>query len=375
MNVLHIISGGEKGGSKNHLLNLCISFKDKGIKSIIVCFIEGSLYDEAKKMGLDIKLVRQSKRLDLSIVTKIKEICVRENIDVINCHGGRANFVGWFLMRKYDAKYVTTVHSDYKDDYKGNPYKTAVYSNINKAALKSFDAYITVSHNFKDMLVERGFDSRKIFVLYNGIDFNKNRVCIDRNDVINRYNLGNHEHYVSMVARLHPIKGHKVFLKACKEVSDSGIDAGFIIAGDGDIRGELENYAKTIGIDDRVYFIGFRQPDEFFALSDFTVLASFSESFPLAILESALYEKTVVSTDVGGVSMLIDDGLNGYLFQPGDSSRLYERMKELLLDSNKCVDMGKRLHEKAGSRYSLENMAEDYSKIYKRILSGGLADD
>lgn len=375
MNVLHIISGGEKGGSKNHLLNLCRSFKDKGRKSIIVCFMEGSLYDDAKKMGLDIILIRQSKRLDLSIITKINEICVREKIDIINCHGGRANFVCWFLMKKYAAKYVTTVHSDYRDDYRGNAYKTAVYSNINKIALKAFDAYITVSHSFKDMLVERGFKGDRIYVLYNGIDFNKERVCVNKNDVINRYSLGNHEHYVSLVARFHPVKGHKIFFDACKGIIDSGIDAGFILAGDGDIRQELENYAETIGIKNNVYFVGFRQPDEFLALSDFTVLTSFTESFPLVILESALYEKTVVSTDVGGVSMLIEDGVNGYLVQPGDSIKLCERMKELLSNTDKCEAFGKRLYEKASSSYSLENMAEDYGKIYKRILSGGLTDE
>lgn len=371
MNVLHIISGGEKGGSKNHLLNLSKSLNDNGIKSIIVCLMKGSLYEEAVDMGLHVILLKQPKRFDLSVVGRIKEVCIRENIDVINSHGGRANFLCWFLMKSYNAKYVTTIHSDYINDYKGNFYKTAIYSNINRLALKSFDGYITVSHNFKDMLLERGFSEKDIFVVYNGIDFEKERVKTSREDIIKRYGLKEHEKFVSMIARLHPIKGHMVFLEGCKKVIKSGIDAGIILVGDGNIRNELEQYVRKAGMQDNVYFTGFQTPDELISLSDFTVLTSYSESFPLVILESALYEKTVISTEVGGIPMLIEDGENGYLIAPGDINMLADRMTELFKNSDKCESMGKKLYIKARKCYSLNNMANDYIKIYKKLLTGG----
>lgn len=370
MNVLHIISGGEKGGSKNHLLNLSKSLNDSGIKSIIVCLMEGSLYNEAVNMGLDIILLKQPKRIDLSVVGKIKEVCIREKIDIVNSHGGRANFLCWFLMKSYKAKYVTTIHSDYADDYKGNIYKTAVYSNINRLALKSFDGYITVSHSFKDMLLERGFNGKSIYVVYNGIDFEKERDKASRSEIIKRYGLKEHEKYISMIARLHPIKGHMVFLEGCRRVIESGIDAGFILVGDGNIINELREFVRKAGIKNNVYFLGYKSPYELISISDFTVLTSYSESFPLVILESALYEKTVISTEVGGIPMLIEEGINGYLIPTGDSSLLSERMIELLKDTEKCKSMGKRLYEKASKCYSLSNMAGDYINIYKKLLGG-----
>jgi L-malate glycosyltransferase len=370
MNILHLISGGEVGGSKKHLLTLVKSMEDNDVKNMIVCFMRGSLYDEAVKMGLDVRLVEQRKRFDLSIVARIKDICEKKNIVIVNCHGGRANFVGYFLMRKYKAKYVTTVHSDYKEDYKGNKYKTLIYSNINRMALNAFDYYITVSDNFKDMLINRGFDKDKIFVVYNGMDFKREGNNFNKKDIIENYTLKDAGQYVTMVARFHPVKGHRIFLEACKAVLENFKDVCFILAGDGAFKSEMEEYARELNIDKSVKFVGFQKPDIFLELSSFTVLTSFTESFPLAILESAAYKKTVVSTDVGGISKLIKDGENGYLVKPGDSLELACRMIYLLKNPQVAEEFGERLYEKASKNYSLESFTERYLEIYNSVLAG-----
>lgn len=368
MNILHIISGGEVGGSKSHLITLVSNMNEN--RNIIVCFMEGELYREALNLGLDIRLINQRFRFDLTIVGKLKKLCEDENINIVNCHGGRANFIGFFLKNKYDASYVSTIHSDYKDDYRGNSYKTLIFSNINKLVLKRFDNYITVSDNFKEMLVSRGFREDKIFVVYNGIDFNREIEDFSRDEILFNNGILGANHYVSMVARFHPVKGHTIFLDACKLVLDRFDDVIFILLGDGDIKDELKEQASNLGISNRIYFAGFRNPNEFIYISDFTVLSSFTESFPLAILESAFYEKTVVSTEVGGINKLIENGENGYLVKTGDSAALAEKMLELLNDRDRSYYFGKRIFEKARDNYSIDKMVENYVKIYKDIDGG-----
>ncbi|MGI5999232.1 MAG: glycosyltransferase family 4 protein, partial [Lutispora sp.] len=66
---------------------------------------------------------------------------------------------------------VTTIHSDFMLDFKGNLYKHIIYTNLNIFALKKFDYFIAVSKSFKDMLVSRGFPDNRIFIVYNGMDF------------------------------------------------------------------------------------------------------------------------------------------------------------------------------------------------------------
>lgn len=369
MNILHIISGGEKGGSKNHLLSLADGLKNiEGIKCIIVCFLEGPLYDEAKTRNLDIRLIPQKNRLDLSSIEEIKNICQSENIDIVNCHGGRANFAGYFLMKKYNAKYISTIHSDYKEDYRGNYYKTLVFSNLNKWVLKSFDYYITVSHSFKEMLVHRGFKQDRIFIVYNGIDFSKALTDLDLCSIAEQKNLPSASHYVSLVARFHPVKGHKVFLDACSRVLKEFKDVVFILVGDGAVRRELEDYTKELGISDKVFFAGFKRPDEYIFISDFTIVASYTESFPLTILESAMYNRTVVSTQVGGVNRVIEDDVTGYLVNPGDSREMADRMLMLLKDGTTCRKLGEELGKRARENFSIESFLKQYITIYNSIM-------
>lgn len=371
MKVLHIISGGEVGGSKKHLLTLVKNMDSNKCKNIIVCFIKGKLYEEAIELGIDIRFVAQRKRFDLSVVNRVGDICKVENIDIINCHGGRANFIGYFLKKKYAAKYITTIHSDYKDDYRGNKYKTLVYSNINKIALKSFNYYITVSQSFKDMLVERGFNNSKIFVVYNGINFDRAVNAMSREKIIEKYSLEDVSHYVSMIGRFHRVKGHRVFLDACKEVIKEVKDVRFILVGDGELRDNLMEYVKNQGLEEYVKFVGWQVPDEFIYISDFTVMASYTESFPLTILESAFFKKTVISTEVGGVAKLIEDGINGCLFAPGDSQELSQRMLELLMDGSGTRSLGINLYKKAKENYSEKNLVKSYMNAYDEILAGG----
>ena len=372
MKVLHIISGGEVGGSKKHLLTLAnnMNMNSEEIKIVIVCLMEGELYREALDMGLDIRLIKQRNRGDITIINKLRKLCMDEDIDIVNCHGGRANFLGFFLKIKYEAKYVSTIHSDYKKDYLGNTFKTSIFSNINRQVLRVFDNYITVSDSFKEMLVERGFLPSKIHVVYNGMDFESGIEDFSREDIIMKNGIVGAEHYVSMIGRFHPVKGHTVFLDACKQVLTEFQNVIFILIGDGELKAELKKYVEDAGMSNKVYFAGFKKPDEFIFISDFTVVASFTESFPMVILESAFYEKSVVSTDVGGISKLIHNGENGYLVKPGDSEELAEKMLKLLRDENLSYDFGKKLYENARDNYSIENMVSNYIRIYKDIDGG-----
>lgn len=370
MNILHIISGGEVGGSKAHLLTLAQTIKFNHIKNIIVCFIEGDLYQEAVGLGLDIRLIKQKNRFDVTIIAEIKKICVEEDIDIVNCHGGRANFVGLLLKPRYEAKYVSTIHSDYKDDYRGNLFKSLIFSNINRVCLKFYNNYITVSDSFKTMMIDRGYKSDKIHVVYNGINFYEEKPLMDKKDILINNGIIGARHYVTMVARFHPVKGHYVFLDACKKVLESFEDVIFVLVGDGAMKQDLLNYVNELGIKNSVYFAGFKKPDEYIYISDFTILASYTESFPLILLESAYYNKTVVATEVGGVGKLIEDGVSGYLVKPSDSEAMADKMLELLKDRKKSIEFGKKLGEFARANFSLQNMADSYVKIYREIDGG-----
>ena len=97
MNIMHLISGGDVGGAKTHVLSLLKGLtKTETVR--LVCFMEGPFAEEAREMGID-TLVFASGNI-LSVVDQIADMIRREGFQIVHCHGSRANLMGTLLDRK-----------------------------------------------------------------------------------------------------------------------------------------------------------------------------------------------------------------------------------------------------------------------------------
>lgn len=368
--VLHLISGGDVGGAKTHVFTL-VKELQKTIPIKIICFMEGSFAEEGRQMGIDIQVLEQERRYDLRVVDKLISIIKQEDFDIIHSHGARANFITRFIKSKINIPCVTTVHSDFMLDFKGNLYKHIIYTNLNVFALKKFDYFIAISEDFKKMLVTRGFSRDKIYTVYNGIDFDEELSYVNREEFLKEKGLSHlkNKTIVGILARLHPVKGHDTFIKAASLVVKNNKDTHFLITGDGEEMTSLVNLSKELGVENNVHFIGFvNKPYDFLNAIDINVLASYSESFPYVLLEGARLKKPTIASAVGGIPMLIEDGVNGYLFKPGDSDELAKKMEIMIQSQEKRSSMGKALFINAKTNYSLEKLASDHISIYNNML-------
>ena len=369
MKVLHLISGGDTGGAKTHVVSL-VKGLGEYVNAKIICFIEDAFYKEAKEAGLNIEVYKQMKRYDMSIISKLKKEIIQEGYDIIHCHGARANFIAMFLKGKVEVPFITTVHSDYKLDFKDNPYKKIVYTTINSIALKKFDYYIAISSNFKRMLVERGFNEDKIFTVYNGIDLDGEIDYVSREEFLNRYNInGENKTIVGIMARLDLVKDHETFIKAAYRVLQERKDVLFLIGGTGNDEERLKSMVEKMGISNNVHFLGWIDDQySFFNAIDINVLTSVSESFPYVILEGARLKKTIISTDVGGISDLIKNGYNGWLIEVGDSEALAKYINSFLEDKSRIKLLGDNLYKTVEDGFSADKMALSHFQIYEKII-------
>lgn len=373
LKVLHLISGGDVGGAKTHVLTL-IKELQKTITIRLICFMEGSFADEGRQMGIDVFVIEQEQRYNLNVVDKIIQIIEEENFNLIHSHGARANFITRFIKKKTNIPCVTTVHSDFMLDFKGNIYKHLIYTNLNVFALKKFNYYIAVSEDFRQMLIGRGFPANKIYTIYNGIDYEERIDYKSRLDFLKEKGLHhiNDKIIIGILARIHPVKGHEVFIKAAEEVLKSNKDVHFLITGKPGELPELSNLIKHHGIEDNIHFIDFvENPYDFLNAIDINVLTSYSESFPYVLLEGAHLLKPTISSAVGGIPMLIKDGINGFLFKAGDSEGLASKMKVLIDDREKRDVFGKELLKYAKENFSLNQLASEHLNIYGNILKCG----
>lgn len=368
MKVLHLISGGDTGGAKTHIISLMKQL-NKLIDAKVICFIKDTFYEDSLKAGINIEVYEQKKRTDMSVINRLVDEIKREDYDIIHCHGARANFIAMFLKRKVNKPMITTVHSDYKLDFNDNFYKRIVYTPMNAIALRKFEYYIAVSEEFKQMLVDRGFNKNRIFIVYNGIDLEDKPCFVNREDFLKRYGIdGIGKTIVGIAARLDLVKDHETFVKAAYRVLQKTKDVIFLIAGSGQDEDRIKNLVKDMRIEDYVHFLGYVEDQySFFNSIDINVLTSISESFPYVILEGAKLKKTIISTNVGGIHHLIKDGYNGYLIDTKDNETLAERILVLTEDKGKIETMGENLFNDVKENFSSQKMAELHRNIYEQI--------
>lgn len=368
MKVLHLIGGGDVGGAKTHVLSL-VKELSKHIDVKLISFRKGVFADDAKAMGIDVEVIQSGNIL--KDIRKVISIVRNENFIMTHSHGAKANMIAVLVSRYTKVPTVTTVHSDYRLDYLQSFIKRVTFGIINTIALRFIDYYVAVSKNFKDMLVNRKFLSNRIFTVYNGIDFDQDVGTYDRNEFAKKYNISINpsDILVGILVRLTPVKGLSVFINAAKEVVKKNPNVKFLIGGEGEERKSLESKVNSMGLSNNVLFLGFvNNSYEFMSSIDINVLTSISESFPYSILEGTILKRATVSSNVGGLPDLIDHGVNGFLFNPGDHIKLAEYLLKLVNDKNLRDDMGNRIYLKASEKFSLKNMCNTQLNIYESVL-------
>ncbi len=144
-----------------------------------------------------------------------------------------------------------------------------------------------------------------------------------------------------------------------------------VLAGDGDLA-KVEGLIAEKGLSDSVSFPGWVRGDrktKLLGQSSIFLFPSYKEGMPMALLEAMAYGLAIVTTDVGGIPKLLEDGVSGYLCRPGETQQLADRLAQLLADDAKCAAFGKAAREKAEKEYSLESHLAKLFEAYRRACA------
>ncbi|HKL10087.1 MAG TPA: glycosyltransferase family 4 protein [Clostridia bacterium] len=371
--VLHLISGGDTGGARTHVIKLINGLSEKAFV-LLVTLMESDFTEDAKKMKLPLMILNQKSRFDFSVTGRIGNLIVENKINLIHVHGARANFISTFVKRRFPGiPIVTTVHSDYLlDDYRGGKALSYIFRKINANSLKKMDYYIGVSKSFKKMLISRKIGKdENVFSVYNGLDFDE-ETSIERGkeEFLDDYGIDKGEDliYAGIMGRLDTVKNHKLFVEVARDVLKTHKNYRFLLAGDGVLKSELEKLAERYGISDKVHFLGFvEKPYEFYNAIDINLLTSLSESFPYAMLEGARMKKPIVTSNVGGVELVVENGRTGYIVKSFEADEFAERVIRLG-DKALREKMGEAIFKTVKENFSMKQFVENHIEIYHKIL-------
>lgn len=369
MKVIHLISGGDSGGAKTHVLSLLQNL-NKTITAQLVCFRDGPFAEEARAMGIPTMICGGNNIPHLR--RELAAYIQQGGYQLIHCHGSRANMIGALLRGPTGLPVVSTVHSDYKLDYMGRPFARLTFGAINAWALRHLDYRIGVSDAMVDLLIDRGFPPDRFYAIYNGIDFTPAPSQGDRLAYLRGLGADVDEAsvVVGIAARLNPVKDMSTLIRGFAEGHKSCPRLRLVIAGDGEERQKLEDLAKELGVEKEVTFAGWISGgmDRFYSALDVNALTSLSETFPYALTEGARFHLATVATAVGGIPYLIDQDVNGYLFTPGDWQTLGRFLAALGNGDALRREMGEKLYEKASAKFSIQSTVDTQLHIYEEII-------
>lgn len=177
------------------------------------------------------------------------------------------------------------------------------------------------------------------------------------------------EKIILALARLVPIKGIDVLIKAAHIVYSRCKEARFVVAGEGYLAQQLNSLIKKLGLEGVVKLIGFHSsPEKLLIKAYLLVMPSLYEPFGMPAAEAGAALRPVVASRTGGLAEIVLDGVNGLLANPGDPVDLAGKIIWLLENEEKAKEMARRGRARVLELYSPVTVARKYLEIYRLAL-------
>ncbi|MDC5852102.1 glycosyltransferase family 4 protein [Vibrio europaeus] len=171
------------------------------------------------------------------------------------------------------------------------------------------------------------------------------------------------------VGRLCEQKGQLLLMEACKRLAEDNVDFELILAGDGELRSEIETLISRYNLSDKVAITGWIGSDEVRELilaSKGMILPSFAEGLPVVIMEAMSLRRPALTTYVAGIPELVEKGENGWIFPAGDVDEIYLSMKDILETPNDSLSiMAESAYQRVTQRHDIDTEASKLVKLFK----------
>ena len=364
--VAHILSSFGMGGQERVAYDLAVSQLRAGWKVTAVSLApppDGPLAAEFRAAGIDVaRVARPKPGVDPLLVGRLAWWLRTHKVDLTHTHNRMALIYGAPAGRLAGTAVVHTKH--------GNNPRGGKRLALAKLSGRCVHAFVAVSPETAAFARKRNeVDEHKLIVITNGIELGRfHPEPTARERVRRELGIDAGAWVFGTVGRVAPEKNHALLLRAAAPLL--GPQHRLVLAGDGPLMGSLKELVAELKIGAYTHLLGARGdvPDVLNALDVF-VMSSSTEGLPLVVLEAMATGLPVVSTRVGGIPDVLDEGQTGWLVPSEDEAALRERIAALHADPTGTRAAGAKARSVAVSRYSGERMQRDYLELYARVLA------
>ncbi len=322
------------------------------------------------RMDIPVDLVPVRNLRDLTAIPRLVHYLRSHKTALVHTQLDFSNTLGNIAAKLLCLPSLCTLHT-IDDPVKGS--KSYRRMKVMLWSLRYFcDRVITVSEELrKHHLAISKVAPEKVITLYNGIDQSHFRnPGIEKNDLL-RKDLGIplNAPLLLTVAVLREPKGIQFMLEAMPTILKEVPEAYYLIVGDGNYRGALEQLTANLNISNRVVFAGYREaiPD-LLSISDVFVLPSLTEALPTVLAEAMTTGLPIIASTVGGIPEMVQDQTNGILIPPKNPEKLATACIRLLKNKKEAQKMGMEGQTIAASRFDIQKQARHLGDVYRELL-------
>jgi glycosyltransferase involved in cell wall biosynthesis len=390
--VLRIINRLNLGGPTYNAANLT-KYLDDDFETMLVAGMTDETEESSQfildKLNLKPVYIKEMYRelnplKDYKAYFKIREIIRQFKPDIVHTHAAKAGAVGRLAaLHEGVPVIVHTFHGHVFHSY-FSPLKTRVFLEIERYLGRKTHGIVTLSEIQKAELTEQ-FNvapAHKFEIVPLGFDLSRFTENKDekRKAFREKYNVADDEIAISIVGRLVPVKNHPMFLKALKTVSErTKKKIRTFIIGDGEERAAIEQMARDFGLSfnnadlrekNLITFTSWiKDIDVSNAGSDIIALTSFNEGTPVSLIEAQASGKPIVSTRVGGIANIVQEGETAFLTESDDDVAFAEHLLRLVEDDELRRSMTGKGTAFVMDRFSHMRLAKDMAALYRKLLS------
>ncbi|MFH1459647.1 MAG: glycosyltransferase [Candidatus Omnitrophota bacterium] len=360
INIVHIVEDLKTGGLERVIAGIVTGIDPERFNLKIWClFRGGDIYDELKAQGVNVEILGMQSHRDIGFMFKLIRRLKENNIHIIHTHGYTGTTLGRIAGIIAGVKIILAhVHSTYWDF----SFKQLC---IEKILSLATDKIICCSESVANFVKGREkVNKDKVTVIYNGVDLDK--FILKDNQITDK-----DEYVIGCIASLFAHKGHKYLLAAIKSlISDCSKKIRLILVGEGQLKDELQDYCRKLGIEKNVKFVGnVLDISEILKGFDIVVLPSSErEGLGIALLEAMAVGIPIIGTTIGGIPEIIQNGINGILIEPKNSGSLASAINSMLDDFNKAKTMGATGRKIVEAKFSQEKMLQKISGLYQILF-------
>jgi len=370
MVIVHLTASTFFGGPERQMLGLA-QHLPADCRSVFLSFAEGGRYrdflEQARRLGFEADALTWDTPHFAAAVREIVDHLRRLRADVLCCHGYKADVLGRLAARRRHVPVIAVSRG-----WTGENAKVSLFEAIDRRLLRRMDHVVCVSEGQAARVRRAGVARNKVTVIHNAIATGR----FDNPDQTFRQTLQGffgrpRSRIVGAAGRLSPEKGFGVLIDAAALVAARDPAIGFVLFGEGSLRGELAGRIQAAGLSANVVLAGFCQDlDRFIPFLDAVVLPSFTEGLPNIVLEALAASVPVVATAVGGTPEVIDDGKSGFLVDPGDAHALADRVLALFGCEEQRQAMGRYGRERVKRCFNFAIQGRRYQQLFARLGTG-----